>query len=72
VLGDKKRSKVEKLILTQKNKYNYIVHYRMLKFYLKQGMILKKVHKIIEFKQSKWVAPYINFNTKQRMIAAKN
>jgi hypothetical protein len=40
VLGDKKRPKVEKLILTQKNKYNYAVHYIMLKFYLKQGMIL--------------------------------
>ena len=59
----------EKLILTQNNKYNYIVHYRMLKFYIKQGMILKKVHRFIEFTQSKWLEKYIDFNTQQRTIS---
>ncbi|WP_375672846.1 hypothetical protein, partial [Bartonella sp. CL45QHWL] len=67
LLGDEKRSNVEKLILTQKDKTNYIVHYRMLQFYLKHGMVLKKVHSVISFKQSKWLAPYIDFNTKKRM-----
>jgi hypothetical protein len=64
-----KRPRVNKLILSQTDKKNYIVHYRMLKFYLQQGMILKKVHRIISFTQSKWLRPYIDFNTKQRMIA---
>ncbi|WP_375671664.1 hypothetical protein, partial [Bartonella sp. CL27QHWL] len=67
LLGDDKRSNVEKLILTQKDKTNYIVHYRMLQFYLKHGMVLKRVHSVISFKQSKWLAPYIDFNTKRRM-----
>ncbi|WP_375703111.1 DNA polymerase, partial [Bartonella sp. CL34QHWL] len=67
LLGDDKRSNVEKLILTQKDKTNYIVHYRMLQFYLKHGMVLKRVHSVIRFKQSKWLAPYIDFNTKRRM-----
>ena len=32
-------------------------------------MILKKVHRIIRLKQSKWLKPYIEFNTIQRMEA---
>jgi len=59
----------QKLMLTQEDKYNYVVHYRMLKFYLNSGMILKKVHKYISFSQSKWLEKYIDFNTKQRTIA---
>ena len=68
VLNNKKR-KDEKLMLTQFNKNKYILHYRLLKFYLRQGMELKKVHRIIKFKQSKWLKPYIEFNTNQRMKA---
>ena len=69
ILGTEKRTKVEKLILTQKDKLKYIVHYRCLKFYLDRGMILKNVHSIISFTQRKWLASYIDFNTKQRMVA---
>jgi hypothetical protein len=41
----------------------------MLKLYLQQGMILKKVHKIISYKQRTWLSHYIYFNTKQIMVA---
>ena len=41
----------------------------MLKYYLSQRLILKKVHKILEFKQSAWVKPYIDFNTQKRKEA---
>ena len=47
-------------------KKNYVVHYRNLKYYLSQGWIFIKVHKILEFKQSAWMKPYINFNTERR------
>jgi hypothetical protein len=67
-----KRSKTKKFILSQTDKKNYILHYRMLKFYLNQGMILKKVHIIISFTQSKWLKPCIDFNTKQRMNVTTN
>ena len=30
---------------------------------LKHGLILEKVHHVIEFNQSAWLKPYINFNT---------
>ena len=48
---------------------NYVVHYRNLKYYLSQGLILKKVHRILEFKQSAWMKPYIDFNTQKRKEA---
>ena len=68
-LKPKITAKVEKLMLTQTNKENYIVHYRLLKFYLRQGMVLRKIHRIIRFRQSKWLKPYIEFNTNQRTQA---
>ena len=44
-----------KLICDWSNKKNYLIHYRMLKFYVRHGMIVDKVHCIIPFKQSRWL-----------------
>ena len=38
----------------------------MLKFYVRHGMIVEKIHEIISFKQSKWLESYISFNTQKR------
>ena len=53
----------KKLICDWSDEKNYLVHYRMLKFYIRQGMIVDKVHEIISFRQSRWFGKYINFNT---------
>ena len=58
-----------KLICDQTDKEYYIVHYRNLKFYLRMGMSLKKVHRIVSFDQSPWLAKYIDYNTKKRAQA---
>ena len=50
-------------------KKNYGVHCKNLQYYLSQGLILKKVHRILEFKQSDWMKPYIDFNTQKRKEA---
>ena len=50
-------------------KKNHVIHYRNLKYYLLKGWIFKKVHKILEFKQSAWMKPYIDFNTQKRKEA---
>ena len=44
----------------------------MLKFYIRHGMIIDKVHEIISFKQSKWLEKYINFNTQKRNQAVND
>ena len=40
----------KKLICDFSGKKNYLVHYRMLKIYIKHGMVVDKVHNIISFK----------------------
>ena len=46
---------VEKLICSFKPKNHYVLHYRNLKQYLEEGMILKKVHRGINFiNQNGW------------------
>jgi hypothetical protein len=50
-------------------KTNYVLHYRNLQFYLKMGLKLVKIHKILEFEQSRWLKKYIDFNTAKRQVA---
>ena len=59
-------TKSKKLICDWTDKKKYLIHYRMLKFYFRHGMIVKKIHEIISFKQSKWLEGYISFNTQKR------
>ena len=68
-LDIKQNSRIPKLLTTLYDKEKYVVHYKNLKFYLKHGMIIKKIHKIIEFRQSFWLKPYIDFNNKKRKEA---
>lgn len=44
----------------------------MLKFVLKQGLALKKVHRVLKFEQKKWLEPYITLNTVQRTKASND
>ena len=62
----------KKVICDCSDKKNYLVHYRMLKFYVRHGMIVDKVHEINSFKQSKWLENYINFNTQKRNQAVND
>ena len=50
-------------------KEKYVVHLKNLRYYLRNGWILTKVHDILEFKQSDWMKPYTEFNTQKRMQA---
>ena len=59
-------TKSKKLICDWTDKKKYLIHYRMLKFYVRHGMIVVKIHEIISFKQSRWLECYISFNTQKR------
>ena len=63
----------QKLIPTLHNRKNYILHIKSLIFYLSHGLILKKIHRIVSFKQKPFLKEYIMTLTKLRAIcAAKN
>ena len=61
-----------KLMCDVTNKSKYMIHYRMFKFYLNQGMKVTKIHTINRFKQSPWLAKYIDHNTQKRTVAKTN
>ena len=60
---------VKKLVPNLMNKNNYVIHYRNLQQCLELGMKLKKIHRILKFKQKDWMKPYIDFNTQKRKEA---
>ncbi|CAH1737408.1 unnamed protein product [Aphis gossypii] len=62
-------SKVRKLMATFERKENYIVHYRNLQQAIDNELIVEKVHRVLEFIQSDWLAKYIQLNTKMRKKA---
>ena len=63
----------EKLIPTLHDREKYVLHVKCLIFYLSHGLILKKVHRIVSFKQEAFLKDYILKLTKLRSIsAAKN
>ena len=66
-----KNYKSRKLLLTLKDKERYVLHHTALKKYLKLGLVLKKVHRVLEFKEKPWLKPYIMKNTEYRR-GAKN
>ena len=50
----------------------YVLHYENLQLYLRLGLKLKKRYHILEFNQSQWLKPYIEFDTQKRIEAEKN
>ena len=60
---------VEKLTPNLYDERKYVIHMRALIQALDHGLILKKVHRAIEFEQSAWMKPYIDFNTQLRTQA---
>ena len=51
------------------DKEKYFMHIKVLKQDLNHGLVLKKVHRVIQFNQKKWLKPYIDMNTNLRKEA---
>ena len=45
--------------------------YENLQLYLRLGLKLKKIHRVLECNQSQWLKPYIEFNAKKRIEVEK-
>nr|CAG8511667.1 220_t:CDS:2 [Entrophospora candida] len=61
--------KGKKLCPNLMDKKEYAVHYRTLQYYVKMGIEITKIHMVLEFDQSPWLAPFINCNTDMRKNA---
>ena len=62
----KKYTKSKKVICAWTNKKNYLIHYRMLNFYVRHGMIMDIIHETLSCKRSNWLEKYISFNVQKR------
>ena len=56
-------------ITTILNNQLFVFFCRNLKQYLKYGMILKKIHRVATFRQSKWMELFITMTTELRKSA---
>ena len=54
---------VKKLVPSFFDKKKYVIHYENLKFYLRLGLKLKKICRVLEFSQCQWLKKYVKFNT---------
>ena len=57
------------LVPNLNDKKGYVVHIKALNQALKRGLKLKKVHRVIEFQQGRWMKAYIMLNTRLRKNA---
>ena len=64
-----KMNNTTKLCLTLHGKVKYKLHQKNLRQYLKHGMKLKKIHRVLRFKQEPWIRDYIECNTMLRQSA---
>ena len=67
-----KIEKSEKLVTNLHDKTEYVIYIRNLKQALNNGLILKKVHRVMKFIQKAWLKSYIDTNTKIRQKANNN
>ena len=61
-----KIDKCNRLVCNLYDKKSYVVHIRSLKQALNHELILKKVHRVIQFNQEAWLKEYIDMNTEFR------
>ena len=59
----------EKLVPNLHDEKKYVIHLKALKQALDHGLVLEKIHRVIQFKQSAWMKEYIDFNTRLRTVA---
>ena len=59
----------QKLVPNLMSKSKYVVDIRNLAMYVRLGMKVTRVHRVITFAQKPWLKSYIDFNTDKRKVA---
>lgn len=68
----KRSTNTEKLMTTLSGKRNYVLHYRLLQYYLQKGMKLLCIHSGVKFSQSPIMREYVDFNSTKRARASND
>ena len=63
-----KVEKVEKLVANFRDKTDYVIHIRNLKQALNHGLVLKRLPRIVKFKQKAWLKSYISHVLRSKQI----
>ena len=71
-LNIKYNEKDKKLILDLLPKKNYKIYYKNLEYYMKLGIKITKIHKILTFDEKPFLKEYIDLNTKLRKKATND
>ena len=58
-----------KLVSNLRDKTRYVTHYRCLPFYLRHGLVLTKIHRVISFTQRAFVLPLVKYCNEWRKNA---
>ena len=61
-----------KLVLDQFVKEEYVIHGKLLQFFLEQGMVITKIHTAYQFDQAAIFEPYITYNSRRRQEATND
>ena len=64
-----KIKKRNKLVSNLYDKKEYVTDIRALKQALNDGLMLRKVHRVIRFNQEAWLKPYMEMNTEKKKKA---
>ena len=59
-------AKSSKLVASLNDKTRYVIHEMNLKQAVDSGLILTKIHRVVEFNQRPWMKDFINFNINKR------
>ena len=62
----------KKLLMTCRDKREYVVYFKLLKFYLEMGMHINRIHSVIRYKQAALFKDYIEENSVKRQAANNN
>ena len=59
----------QKLVPNLRDKQRYVVHYRNLQLYCSLGMVVTRIRRVMAFRQTAWLKPYIECNIRLRKLA---
>ena len=61
-----KIEKVEELVANLHGKAKYFLYIRNLKQVLNHKLVLRKIHRVVKFRQKAWLKSYTDMNTKPK------